>query len=94
MKHDLSNSLSNVYEYYLVRKELLEISKENLEAAQLNLQISKEKFENGAINSFNFRDVQNIYLNASVQDLEAIYNLIDAQTSLLRMTGTIIQEYE
>jgi len=86
--------LSNLFEYYLVRKELLEVARENLEAASLNLQISGEKFETGAINSFNFRDVQNIYLNAAVQNLEAIYNFIDTHTSLLRMTGTIIQEYE
>ena len=94
VKHELTNSLSNLFEYYLVRKELLEVARENLEAASLNLQISGEKFETGAINSFNFRDVQNIYLNAAVQNLEAIYNFIDTHTSLLRMTGTIIQEYE
>lgn len=93
MQHDLTNSLSNLYEFYLVRKELLNVADENLEAAKLNLQISREKFESGAINSFNFRDVQNIYLNASQRKLEAIYNFIDTHTALLRMTGTIIQEY-
>ncbi len=93
-KHDLTNSLSNLYEFYLVRKELLNVANENLEAAKLNLQISKEKFDSGAINSFNYRDVQNIYLNAAQQKLGAIYNFIDTHTSLLRMTGTIIQEFE
>lgn len=94
MQHDLTNSLSNIYEFYLVRKELLNVANENLEAAKLNLQISREKFEAGAINSFNFRDVQNIYLNAAQGKLEAIYNFIDTHTALLRLTGTIIQEYE
>ena len=94
MQHDLSNRLANLFEYYLVRKELLKVADENLEAARLNLQISRDKFESGAINSFNFRDVQTIYLNASQQKLEAIYNFIDTHTALLRMTGTIIQEYE
>jgi outer membrane protein TolC len=94
MKHDLTNSLSNLYEFYEVRKELLNVADENLGAAKLNLQISKEKFEAGAINSFNYRDVQNIYLNAAQRKLEAIYNFIDTHTALLRMTGTIIQEFE
>jgi len=94
MQHDLSNSLSNLYEFYLVRKELLNVAKENLEAAKLNMQLSREKFESGAINSFNFRDVQNIYLNAAQRELEAIYDFIDTHTSLLRMAGTIIQDYE
>ena len=93
MKHELDNQLSNVYEFYMVRKELLNVANENLAAAELNLQISKEKYESGAINSFNFRDVQNLYLNAAQRKLEAIYNFIDTHTALLRMTGTIVQEY-
>jgi outer membrane protein TolC len=94
MKHSLTNSLAKLYEFYLVRKELLEIARENVKAAKLNLQISQEKFESGAINSFNFRDVQTFYLRASQAELEAIYNFIDVHTSMLRITGAIIQEYE
>ena len=92
--HELNNSLSNLYEFYLVRKELLDLAFENLEAARLNMQLSKERFESGAINSFNYRDVQISYITIAQRQLEAIYNLIDSQTALLRMTGTIIQEYE
>lgn len=92
--HELSNSLANLYEFYVVRKELLTLAFENLEAAKLNLQLSKERFESGSINSFNYRDVQISYITISQRQLEAIYNLIDSQTSLLRLTGTIIQEYE
>ncbi len=93
MKHELNNQLANVFEFYLVRKELLKVASENLAAAELNLQISKEKFESGAINSFNYRDVQNLYLQAAQRKLESIYSFIDTQTSLLRLTGTIIQQY-
>lgn len=94
IQHDLNNRLANLYEFYQVRKELLVLAEENLQAAELNLQISREKFESGAINSFNFRDVQQIYLNAAQGELQAIYYFIDAQTSLLRLAGVIVQEYE
>lgn len=94
MQHDLTNKLANLYEFYQVRKELLLVAKENLEAAKLNLQISQDKFNSGAINSFNFRDVQEIYLQAAQGELQAIYYFIDAQTSLLRLAGVIVQEYE
>lgn len=94
MQHDLTNKLANLYEFYQVRKELLIVAKENLEAAKLNLQISQDKFDSGAINSFNFRDVQEIYLQAAQGELQAIYFFIDAQTSLLRLAGVIVQEYE
>lgn len=94
MQHDLSNRMANLFEFYEVRKELLVLAQENLAAARLNMQISREKFESGAINSFNYRDVQQIYLNASQGELQAIYNFIDAQTSLLRLAGVIVQNYE
>jgi outer membrane protein len=94
IQHDLNNQMANLFEFYEVRKELLVLARENIEAARLNLQISREKFESGAINSFNFRDVQQIYLNASQGELRAIYNFIDAQTSLLRLAGVSVQDYE
>lgn len=94
MTHELTNQLANIYEFYQVNKELLNVAGENLAAAELNLQISRERFESGVLNSFNFRDVQNIYLNAATQKLEAVYNFIDTHTTMLRMSGTIIQEFE
>ncbi|MCY1721283.1 TolC family protein [Prolixibacteraceae bacterium Z1-6] len=94
IQHNLSNRLANLFEFYEVRKELLVLAKENLEAARLNMQISREKFESGAINSFNYRDVQQIYLNAAQGELQAIYYFIDAQTSLLRLAGVIVQQYD
>ena len=60
---------------------------------KLNQQISEEKFRAGTINSFNYRDVQLIYLNASIDRLQAIYDLIDTDTELTRITGGIITEY-
>jgi len=66
------------------------VAEAGIESAELNLEISKEKYLNGSINSFNFRDVQLIYLNAAFSRLSAVYNLIDAHTELLRLTGGIL----
>ncbi|MCD4747657.1 MAG: TolC family protein [Bacteroidales bacterium] len=93
MKQSLSNILINYFELYSIKKQLYEVAIANQESASLNLQISNEKFKSGAINSFNYRDVQLIYLNAAIGKLEAIYNLIDTQTELMRITGSIISEY-
>ena len=92
MVHTLSNTLTQRLELYNIQKDLLIVADENLAAAKLNFQISEEKFKNGAINSFNFRDVQIIYLNASLQRLSSIYNLISTDTDLARLTGSIVSE--
>ncbi len=92
MEHTLTNVLTQLMELYNIQKDLLAVSEENLSAAKLNFQISEEKFKNGAINSFNYRDVQIVYLNASLQRLSSIYNLISTDTELARLTGSIITE--
>jgi len=92
LKLTLENLLVNQFDLYRIRTQLLEVAQVNLESAQLNMEIATEKYRNGTINSFNFRDVQLIYLNAASKKLNAIYDLIDSQTELLRLTGGIISQ--
>jgi outer membrane protein len=87
MEHALTNELFNLADYYGVRVELLNVANENMEASELNLSISEEKYRSGVINSFNFRDVQLIYLSAALRRLQSVYNLIDSKTRLTRITG-------
>ena len=92
MEHSLINVLYNQYDLYNVRRTLLNVASENLDAAELNLKIAGEKFKTGAINSFNYRDIQLIYLNAAFQRLRAVYNLIDSNTNLTRLIGGFVDE--
>ncbi len=93
LKNDLKRSLQNTYESYEVRKQLFDVAVENEEAAKLNMQIAEDRFKAGAINSFNYRDIQLAYLNTSLNKLQAVYDLIDSQTELMRLTGSIVSEY-
>lgn len=92
MIHSLTNELAKLLDLYNVEKDIYEVSVENLEAAQLNLEISADRFRAGTINSFNYRDVQLIYLNAALGKLQAVYNLTDTDTALARITGGIVTE--
>ncbi|HKL38202.1 MAG TPA: TolC family protein [Bacteroidales bacterium] len=92
IKHSLINVLYNEYDRYNVRSTLLEVADENLEAAELNLKIAEDKFRTGAINSFNYRDIQLIYINAALQRLRSVYNLIDSRTNLTRLIGGFVNE--
>ena len=92
MKHSLTNQLFNEYDIYNLRKTLLDVSNESLEAAEMNLQIADEKFKSGAINSFNYRDIQLSYLNSALNQLQSVYNLIYSNTTLTRLTGGFLNE--
>lgn len=94
MQHSLSNQLLQLFSNYNVEKAVLELADEQEAAAKLNLELSAEKLKSGAINSFNYRDVQVVYMNAAISKIRAVYNLIQSNTDLLRITGGIINEYE
>jgi len=87
MEHALTNELYNLSDYHGVQMELVNVADENLEAAELNMSISEEKYRSGVINSFNYRDIQLIYLYAALNRLQAVYNLISTNTQLTRITG-------
>jgi len=94
MTHSLNNQLLQMYSSYNVQKAILELANEKESTAKLNLDLSADKLKSGVINSFNYRDVQMIYMNAAISKFQAIYNLIGSNTDLLRITGGIISEYE
>lgn len=93
MKNSLKHQLAFAVDFYDVRKQLFDVADIGLESARLNLQIATDKFRAGTINSFNFRDVQLIFLNASIAKLEVTYNLIASETELMRLTGGIVSEF-
>lgn len=93
MEHSLSNQLEKLFELYLIRKELLNLSNEMLAAAKLNYEMSEERYKQGIINSFNFRDIQLMYLDIAIRQKEAVFGLLQTDTDLLRITGGIINNY-
>lgn len=94
MMHSLDNQLIQMYSTYNVNKAILNLSKEQIDAARLNMEMSEEKLRSGSINSFNYRDVQITYMNAAISQLRAYYSLIQSHTDLLRITGGIVDEYQ
>ena len=93
LKLSLNNQLLSMIELFNARKQLYKVADENVKSAKLNLEIAKDKFSSGAINSFNYRDIQLSYINASFKKLEAIYMLIGSKNDLLKLTGEIISKY-
>lgn len=90
MEQSMDYQLVNALALYDTRRELLNLTEATLATAKQNLDIAEEKFRNGTLNSFNYRDVQVAYLNASFSRVQALYNLLDSETALTRLTGGIV----
>ena len=87
----MRNNLYTIWQLFENRKQLVKVAEENFKAAKLNLDIASEKFNSGAINSFNYRDIQMMYLNTSYAYLQSKYNLIITENDLKKMVGSLIK---
>ncbi|TRX59577.1 TolC family protein [Fulvivirga sp. M361] len=93
LKSSLARDLKQAVDQYNFRQQLYAINNRRYESSLKSLMISEEKFKNGSINSFDNRAVQNTNVSAAIARLQAIYNLIDSQVTILRLTGGIIETY-
>ncbi len=87
----LTRDLASGYEDYNLRKNLYNISELNLEAAELNLQLGEERYDNGSINSFDYRDLQINYLQTALNNLQSKFDLFNSDLELMRLTGGILE---
>ena len=92
MKLFLARDLQSAHDLYEQRKQIVEITKTNQRATELNLSLAEERYRVGYINAIDLRLIQLNYLNASLANLEAVYNLIDTYTDLMSLTGSIIEQ--
>lgn len=90
-KQDLQILLNNTLATYDNQIDLLGLSDQLIENAARNLEIARERLNGGVINSFDYRQVQLNYLNATFQRLNALFNLKNTETELLRLTGGIVR---
>ncbi len=90
-EQQLRASLQNTLALYDNQAEVIEITQLLIDNAERNLQIAEERFSGGTINSFDYRQIQLNYANAEFQLLNALLNLKQTETELLRVTGQIVR---
>jgi outer membrane protein len=93
LEKQVKMQLTSTFDLYNVRKQLFEVSVENVALTKMNLDLARDRYKLGTINSINLREVQLSYLNASLAKLQSIYDIMDTYTEIMRATGGIVQEF-
>ncbi|MEQ6118082.1 TolC family protein [Reichenbachiella sp. MALMAid0571] len=93
MELTLKHNLIGNFDTYALRKSLLDISGDNVKTSELNLQMGADRYKNGSINSFDYRDLQITYLQTALNYYQSIYDLLETEVELMRLTGGILGEY-
>ncbi len=86
----LRATLLNSLDRYENQRAIVDLTRRLIENAEQNLSISEERFKGGTVNSFDYRAIQLNYINAEFQLLNALLNLKNTETELLRLTGQIV----
>jgi outer membrane protein TolC len=85
----LSAALSSAFESYRNRIRLVQLERENLEAATANVDVALEQFRLGTITSVELREVQEQRIQAESRLLTARFEAKRAEIELLRLSGQL-----
>ena len=91
LKRTLSNQLQNALANYNNQLRLVNLTANLINNAKENLTIGEERFKGGLITSFDYRNIQLSFVNASQSRLNAIFNLKNTEVELMRLTGDLIK---
>ena len=91
LEHNLRIQLTNTLATYNNQRDLVKLTASLVDNAQQNLTIAEERFRGGLINSFDYRTIQLNYINATQARLNAIFNLKNTETELIRLTGGLVR---
>ncbi len=92
LQQNILNQGLALSDMYVVQLNQLSLAAEQLKAAALNMDIAAERFRNGSISSFNYRDIQLSYLNAALNQISVKYQVVASHTQLLRLRGLLLQQ--
>jgi outer membrane protein TolC len=92
LKLRLNNLLQQSLDQYQVRQQIEQIAKINEKLAYDNLQLATERFKSGKINTFEYRILQENYLNVAFASLQTLYQVIETKMQLAILTGSIVEE--
>lgn len=86
-KASLNNQLELLIDNYNNQRQLLDLTNQQIQLAQRNLEISEERFKSGQITSLDFRTIQGQYLNAAYAKVAAIYGLLITKSEIDFLVG-------
>jgi outer membrane protein TolC len=93
IKNQIHASVLERYYQYSSLTRQLQLSKENLLAANRSLEIAKVQFENGTINGYDFRQTQLSLIRANNTVIQLEFRLKNIEVQLNRLSGELLNAY-
>jgi outer membrane protein len=93
LKNSLQMNLTNQLNLFQIRKNLVNVSSENIEYATKAYDLAQKRFDTGTVNSIDLLVFQTNYQNTLLQHYENLYNRLDTYLEIYRLSGNIALVY-
>lgn len=90
MERQVQLEMVNRIDRYNAEMAIYNLVDINVENQRTALDIVADRFANGMVNSFDYRNAQLNYLNTSLAQIEALTNLLNSHVNLVRLRGGIL----
>jgi outer membrane protein TolC len=87
---EIRNLIDKSFLNYQTLSEINQLEKRNSELASNSVEIAKKQLETGAINSFDFRQIQLNYMNSTLKSFETEYAIKIKELELLKIGGILL----
>lgn len=94
MELELTHQLKAIFELYQTQIKVEDMSLQRVAKTKQLWNYAQEKYDIGTINIFNLNDIKLGYQSAVLSYYDRLYDLIKTHYDLMRITGTISQEYK
>ncbi|MGF1565890.1 MAG: TolC family protein [Flavobacteriales bacterium] len=86
----VQSDLRNALDLYTAQLAIYQLTDGNVGRQRLALDIAADRFANGLITSFDYRQQQVAFLNAEMARIQALQNLLNTHTQLVRLRGGLV----
>ncbi len=86
----VQSDLRNALDFYTAQLAIYQLTDGNVGRQRLALDIAADRFANGLITSFDYRQQQVAFLNAEMARIQALQNLLNTHTQLVRLRGGLV----
>lgn len=86
----VQSDLRNALDLYTAQLAIYNLTDGNVDRQRLAMDIAADRFANGLINSFDYRQQQVAFLNAEMARIQALQNLLNTHTQLVRLRGGLV----
>lgn len=88
---ELNNQLDILLTNYQLQLEILKLTDDQIALSKRNMEMTDDLFKAGRVTSLDYRTIQNQYLNAAFNKVNAIYNLIITKSEIDWLTGRFME---